>query len=152
MQQVFQSNTARVRRSISCYALPSYGLSASDDVTLDSSSNGCADSQAQSSTAAAVDTRSSSHRRTMSRVEDAESIENDNEDQISESRREMYEELRARKETLESNLQNKIAELKAICIREAVCITLHLHLHFFVIASSFIITVCVIFLSLTFLH
>lgn len=83
----------------------------------------------------------------MSRVEDAESIENDNEDQINESRREMFEELRARKETLESNLQSKIAELKAICIREAVSLTLHLYLHFFVIASSFILTVGHFFVS-----
>lgn len=149
MQQVLQSNTARVRRSISCYALPSYGLSASDDGTLESSTNGCGDSQAQSSIAG--DTRSSSHRRTMSRTEDAESIENDNEEQISESRRELYEELRARKESLESNLASKIAELKAICIREAVCITLHLHLHFSRIIFIFINCVCHFF-RLTFLH
>lgn len=111
MQQVLQSNTARVRRSISCYALPSYGTSSTNEE--------CGvQHQQQPSLASASDVRTN-HNRAMSRAEDAESIENDSEEHICESRREMYEELRARKESLESSLQSKLAELKAICIREA---------------------------------
>jgi len=37
-----------------------------------------------------------------------------------EQRREMYENLRIRKETLENTLQAKLTELKKLCIREAV--------------------------------
>lgn len=125
MQQVLQSNTARVRRSISCYALPSYGTSAIDDDTHQSSATNEAfnDIHQQSSGASVLDARTNRNHRAMSRAEDAESIENDNEEQLCESRREMYEELRARKESLEFSLQSKLAELKAICIREAVSAT-----------------------------
>lgn len=130
MQQVL--HTARVRRSISCYALPSYGTSSIDNDVIhqqsstsneENSDNSQHKKQQQVTSANTLDVRSSNNR-AMSRAEDAESLENDNEDRISESRHQMYEELKARKESLESSLRSKLAELKAICIQEAVCITL----------------------------
>lgn len=62
--------TSKVRRSISCYSLPTLGI--------------------------------------------------DDENEETEERREMHEALRVRKEALQGALNTKLAELKALCLREAV--------------------------------
>lgn len=45
---------------------------------------------------------------------------NENEEHQVEERREMYEELKVRKETLNARLAEKLAELKEMCLQEAV--------------------------------
>lgn len=49
----------------------------------------------------------------------SDSFLNEEED---EERKQMYNKLRARKEALQDALEAKMSELKALCLREAVCI------------------------------
>lgn len=72
------SSAAKVRRSISCYNLPAFGLPADDY------------------------------------------LRDDQEDEEFEIRRQMYETLKAKKESYDLALKQKLAELKALCLQEAV--------------------------------
>lgn len=72
--------SSAVRRSISCYNLPAFGLPG-EDFFID-----------------------------------------DQDEEQSEQRRQMFEVLRAKKESLDLALKQKLAELKAICLQEAVSI------------------------------
>ena len=83
------TSSSKVRRSISCYSLPTFGVL--------NAQNGADGSESNT-------------------VDPNDEILS----QESEERREMYEALRVKQETLQDALQQKLAELKALCLREAV--------------------------------
>lgn len=85
----------KVRRSISCYHLPSIG---------------------------GVEGATLSPEEERDREEEDSSMADENEDPDAETRRELYETLRAKKESVDQLLQAKLAELKALCLKEAVSV------------------------------